>query len=127
MIVAIGDAAGRTEYQGVTYYFCNPACQEEFETNPAAYVGPEEAAPSARRGAAGASSGIDVGNYDTRGGMKGMDENQAAGAKVIDPVCHMTVAVNENTPKSTYGSQTYYFCAPGCKTAFDKDPGKYVS
>jgi YHS domain-containing protein len=21
---------------------------------------------------------------------------------------------------------TYYFCAPGCKVAFDKDPDKYV-
>jgi YHS domain-containing protein len=28
--------------------------------------------------------------------------------------------------KSTYKGKTYYFCCPGCKTAFDKNPGKYI-
>jgi len=28
--------------------------------------------------------------------------------------------------KSEYKGQTYYFCAPGCKKAFDADPEKYV-
>jgi Cu+-exporting ATPase len=29
--------------------------------------------------------------------------------------------------KSEYKGQTYYFCAPGCKRSFDKDPEKYVA
>ena len=29
--------------------------------------------------------------------------------------------------KSEYKGQTYYYCAPGCKRTFDKDPEKYVS
>jgi len=32
-------AAGKTEYQGETYYFCNPHCQQEFEKAPQAYLG----------------------------------------------------------------------------------------
>lgn len=28
--------------------------------------------------------------------------------------------------KSEYEGQTYYFCSPGCKKTFDKDPEKYV-
>jgi Cu+-exporting ATPase len=28
--------------------------------------------------------------------------------------------------KSVYKGKTYYFCAPGCKSAFDKDPEKYL-
>ena len=36
------------------------------------------------------------------------------------------VRVDGDTPRSEYGGQTYYFCADGCKTAFDKDPGKWV-
>jgi Cu+-exporting ATPase len=28
--------------------------------------------------------------------------------------------------KSEYQGQTYYFCSPGCKKAFDKEPEKYV-
>ncbi|MFX0079945.1 MAG: YHS domain-containing protein [Candidatus Hermodarchaeota archaeon] len=45
----------------------------------------------------------------------------------IDPICKMTV--NEKTAKwtSKYKGKTYYFCAPGCKTEFDKNPEKYVS
>ena len=27
-------AAGTSEYQGKTYYFCNPSCKRKFETNP---------------------------------------------------------------------------------------------
>jgi len=44
----------------------------------------------------------------------------------IDPVCHMEVDENTAQWKSEYLGKTYYFCAPGCKASFDKDPGKYV-
>jgi Cu+-exporting ATPase len=27
--------------------------------------------------------------------------------------------------RSQYKGREYYFCAPGCKAAFDKDPEKY--
>jgi len=45
----------------------------------------------------------------------------------IDPVCKMTV--DEKTAKftSVYQGKTYYFCAPGCKKAFDNNPEQYVS
>lgn len=32
----------------------------------------------------------------------------------------------EKTPKSVYKDKTYYFCCPGCKPQFDKDPEKYL-
>ncbi|MDH4122526.1 MAG: YHS domain-containing protein [Thermoplasmata archaeon] len=28
--------------------------------------------------------------------------------------------------KSDYKGKTYYFCAPGCKKVFDKNPEKYL-
>ena len=43
-----------------------------------------------------------------------------------DPVCGMDVDPKTAAAKSEYKGQTYYFCAPGCKAAFDKDPEKYV-
>lgn len=43
-----------------------------------------------------------------------------------DPVCGMTVDEKKAAAKSEYKGKTYYFCAPGCKTAFDKDPEKYL-
>ena len=44
----------------------------------------------------------------------------------IDPVCKMEVDPKTAPAKSEYKDQTYYFCAPGCKVAFDKDPEKYL-
>ncbi len=46
---------------------------------------------------------------------------------VHDPVCGMEVDPATAAGKSEYKGQTYYFCAPGCKKAFDADPEKYVS
>jgi Cu+-exporting ATPase len=31
-------AAGRTEHEGTTYYFCAPICKQKFERDPAMYV-----------------------------------------------------------------------------------------
>lgn len=45
----------------------------------------------------------------------------------IDPVCGMEVDEETAAGKSEYKGKTYYFCAPGCKAAFDKDPEKYLS
>ncbi len=28
--------------------------------------------------------------------------------------------------RAEYTGQTHYFCAPGCKVAFEKDPEKYL-
>ena len=44
----------------------------------------------------------------------------------IDPVCGMEVDKEKAAGKSEYNGETYYFCSPGCKAAFDKDPEKYT-
>ena len=47
--------------------------------------------------------------------------------EVIDLVCGMTVeAVPANRPFDFEGT-TYYFCAPGCRKAFEKDPSSFIS
>ncbi|MBI2939512.1 MAG: YHS domain-containing protein [Chloroflexi bacterium] len=43
-----------------------------------------------------------------------------------DPVCGMNIDERTAAAKTTYQGQTYYFCAPGCKATFEKDPQKYV-
>ncbi len=45
----------------------------------------------------------------------------------IDPVCKMEVDEQSAAATSEYKGKTYYFCAPGCKTAFDKDPEKFLN
>lgn len=43
-----------------------------------------------------------------------------------DPVCGMQVDEKGAAGASTYQGKTYYFCSPGCKKAFDENPGKYA-
>ena len=44
----------------------------------------------------------------------------------VDPVCKMVVEENQAPATSEYKGKKYYFCAPGCKKAFDKNPEKYL-
>ena len=44
----------------------------------------------------------------------------------VDPVCKMTVEPAKAAAQSSYQGQTYYFCAVGCKAAFDREPDKYL-
>ncbi len=44
----------------------------------------------------------------------------------LDPVCKMIVDEKTAKLKSEYKGKTYYFCAPGCKKAFDVAPEKYL-
>jgi xanthine dehydrogenase accessory factor len=47
--------------------------------------------------------------------------------EAVDPVCHMLVEVATARYKSDYNGQTYYFCAPGCKRSFEKNPQQFVT
>lgn len=44
----------------------------------------------------------------------------------VDPVCEMKVDEKTAKWKTDYKGKTYYFCAPGCKKAFESDPEKYL-
>lgn len=46
--------------------------------------------------------------------------------EALDPVCFMLVEVATARYKSDYNEQTYYFCAPGCKRSFDKNPTQFL-
>ena len=48
-------------------------------------------------------------------------------AIVKDPVCGMEIDKSKAAGKSEYQGQTYYFCAPGCKQEFDKNPAGHAS
>ncbi len=44
----------------------------------------------------------------------------------IDPVCKMEVDEDTAEFKSDYNGTTYFFCAPGCKKAFDENPENFL-
>ena len=39
---------------------------------------------------------------------------------VIDPVCGMTVIVDDDTPHLQIDGEDYWFCAPGCRRTYEK-------
>lgn len=46
--------------------------------------------------------------------------------QVKDPVCGMTFDTSEAVATVEYEGIMYYFCAQGCKEAFEDDPERYV-
>lgn len=46
--------------------------------------------------------------------------------KFIDPVCGMTVTPSTSAGKVEHKGAAYYFCGPGCKRSFEKEPEKYL-
>jgi len=54
-------------------------------------------------------------------------EGKEAQQMVTDPVCGMKVDEKKAAATSEYKGKKYYFCAVGCKKAFDKDPEKYLA
>ena len=45
----------------------------------------------------------------------------------IDPVCKMKVDTETAQWKLEHDGETYYFCAPGCMSSFEKDPAAYLT
>lgn len=43
-----------------------------------------------------------------------------------DPVCGMKADPAAARSKAEHQGQAYYFCAPGCKKAFEADPAKFL-
>lgn len=50
----------------------------------------------------------------------------SASSMAIDPVCKMQVDSTAAAASLEYQGKTYYFCHPGCREAFIKDPATYL-
>jgi xanthine dehydrogenase accessory factor len=60
------------------------------------------------------------------GELDGIPTNSPGPHVAIDPVCHMEVEVSKAKWITEHEGETYYFCAPGCKAAFEKTPTDFV-
>lgn len=47
--------------------------------------------------------------------------------KFIDPVCQMAVDPAKAPAKYCHNGVEFYFCAQGCKAAFEANPNKYTA
>tara|TARA_B100001013_G_C24408843_1_gene363108 strand:- start:104 stop:310 length:207 start_codon:yes stop_codon:yes gene_type:complete len=51
-----------------------------------------------------------------------------SGDSFTDPVCGMTVSpAKPHGGNHEYKGEIYYFCGPGCRVAFSKEPDPYLS
>jgi len=50
-----------------------------------------------------------------------------APAGAVDPVCGMTVPADASSRPYEHDGVTYYFCCPGCRKSFAKDPHAYLT
>jgi xanthine dehydrogenase accessory factor len=51
----------------------------------------------------------------------------ASAATAVDPVCGMSVAMAEATPRVEHDGRSVYFCGPACRSAFEEDPARYAA
>jgi xanthine dehydrogenase accessory factor len=49
-----------------------------------------------------------------------------APAQAVDLVCGMTIPADDTSRPLEHEGTTYFFCCPGCRVAFAKDPEKYI-
>jgi xanthine dehydrogenase accessory factor len=47
--------------------------------------------------------------------------------ETTDPVCGMHVEIPTSRHTSEYSGELYFFCGPGCKRTFEKEPQKYAT
>jgi len=97
MTVDPGNAAGKSEYRGRSYFFCSLGCKAKFDNAPEQYSGSGYQAIS--------------------------DEPQAS---VVDPVCGMEIDSATAAAHMEHRGSTYYFCSKGCAAKFRSEPEKYL-
>lgn len=59
-------------------------------------------------------------------GLIRLVQNSSTRQYAKDPVCDMLVDTATTTLTSEYHGEKVYFCAAGCKRAFDKDPERFL-
>ena len=57
----------------------------------------------------------------------GIDAVNSTPETAIDPVCGMSVEIAGARHHLNYNSQDFYFCCPGCKRQFERNPQEYLA
>ncbi|MDQ6760580.1 MAG: YHS domain-containing protein, partial [Acidobacteriota bacterium] len=127
MTVEESRAAGRSEYEQESYFFCSAGCKKKFDNDPALYLTGEKATEKegCGSGGCGCSSGPTV-PLTAITVAKGATSGTAASALVTDPVCGMQIDPAEAAAREVVGAKTYYFCSASCAAKFKAEPKRYL-
>src|SRR5215472_4692692 len=83
-------------------------------------------ASGALAGAAPAATAAAPATGTTGATAAGSTQPAADPAEATDPVCGMTVPATPASRPLIHDGVTYYFCCPGCRQQFEKDPAAYA-
>ncbi|HLI61885.1 MAG TPA: heavy metal translocating P-type ATPase [Terriglobales bacterium] len=134
-------AASTVEHEGKLYHFCCRGCAEKFRREPEKYLaaGPKPAAMNGMvqlGGASVQSRAVHMREIDspeaTSAQTDVVEPGYPAGAavalaRVVDPVCGMTVDPAKAAATVIHAGQTYHFCCRGCAGKFEAEPEKYLA
>nr|WP_244431892.1 heavy metal translocating P-type ATPase [Rhodopseudomonas sp. B29] len=138
MSVTVATSKHQFEYKGTTYHFCCDGCRTKFAADPEGVLAkaakpfalPPKAAPKLHQLTDfSAPTSCCGGDHDHGGHAHHHHHHEDAAAdsaKVIDPVCGMSVAPATAKHRFDYQGQTYYFCAARCREKFAADPVSYL-
>jgi Cu+-exporting ATPase len=59
-------------------------------------------------------------------GASKMKRSATTTETIIDPVCRMVLDPSKTDLVTSYQGCSYYFCAEGCRKAFEANPKKYL-
>jgi Cu+-exporting ATPase len=148
MHVIEGREAGKWEYKGITYYFCNVSCLKRFQADPELYLTGKPKEEVRTQKAEDRTAEVPPQRHkDTRPqeksevrsdeippprhqDTKGPDNLQSAivnRQSHIDPVCKMVVREGSEAAKWDYKGTTYYFCNPSCMKRFQAEPERFLA
>ncbi|HEX9963082.1 MAG TPA: HAD-IC family P-type ATPase, partial [Pyrinomonadaceae bacterium] len=102
MTIAPESAAGKSRYEGETYYFCSPSCKEKFNVNPAQFAVTDTNGDNAEKATLSApfahgGNGHSLKNEDVMSGRRNDHSTpDGAGERVELPISGMTCAACAN-------------------------------
>lgn len=68
-----------------------------------------------------------VAGHDAAPGAGGEPTREPAPGQAVDPVCGMDVVISAGTPRVEADGVLTYFCCPGCRAAYLRDPDRYAT
>ncbi|HSK99087.1 MAG TPA: XdhC family protein [Rubrobacteraceae bacterium] len=83
--------------------------------------------PTGTSGQEGISVSIIAEIFALRAKLRPGVSKESETTEVTDPVCGMTVEVASARHTAEHAGERYFFCCPGCKRAFESEPGRYAS
>ncbi len=117
MTVEPATAAGRSDHEGETYYFCSARCLDRFRAAPNQY---------AKKASSAGATVSPIGRRSLPM-MQSMPAQEPVAGGERDPVCGMTVQPATAAGSHRHEQKIYYFCCLACLEKFRADPAKYLT